>query len=206
MKINPGIEVYCNDLQVSDTIMVNDTEGKPTVASYGLLSWYVIKRGKRVGIRLKNAENQALMEFDGIETFPVDPKWRIQAEFVRYASPRLLLMPSVLGTMDTTWSPGLLQFKINNEEYTLEPSSRPGSNTLFIVFADLTNGVETYGGGRFLYCELADSTAFVDLDFNKAYNPPCAFTEYATCPLPPDQNKIAEEIRAGERAYGSPMH
>jgi len=202
VKINPEMEILCNNKTVSDTIMRNDTEGQPTTLTYGSLSWYIIKRGNKYGIRLKDRESTARKEFDGIERFPVDPEWKINAKLIPYDPPKMILLPTALGTIDTSYASGQLVFEINNKEYTLDPTGEEGANYLFIVFSDFTSGVETYGGGRFLYCDMPDTTAYLTLDFNKAYNPPCAFTEFATCPLPPDQNKIPEEIRAGEKNYG----
>jgi len=206
VKINPDIEVNCDEKPVLETILRTDADGSPSNLTYKSLSWYIIKRGDKYGIRLKDRESIARRAFEGIDRFPVNPEWKINAKLIPYDPPKMILLPNVMGTIDTSYAPGQLVFKINKKEYTLDPSGEEGADYLFIVFADQTSGVETYGGGRFLYCDMPDSTGVATIDFNKAYNPPCAFTEFATCPLPPDQNKIPEEIAAGEKVYGSLIH
>lgn len=195
-----GVEVINNNKAINKIELKHDLSGNATVLETGSLRWFIIKRGERYGIRLRDLDAELLKTFKGIERFPISEKWKIEAKFIPYESPRKIMIPTILGTIEENLSPGKLEFTIDNKNFTLYPT---GSNErLFIVFADLTSGEETYGAGRFLYADGPDSNNIVMLDFNKAYNPPCAFTKFATCPLPPDGNKLRMRITAGEKNYG----
>lgn len=200
INVEPGLKITQNNKPVSSIKMIEDIKGNPTILEYKSLRWFIIKRGDKYGIRLRDLESDLLLEFGGIERFPVKEDWKIEANFHRYESPKKIFIPTILGTVEEDYSPGKLLFNIGEKEFTLEPTS--AGKGLFIVFADLTSGEETYGAGRFLYTDGPDSNNIVILDFNKAYNPPCAFTKYATCPLPPDENKLRVRIEAGEKNYG----
>ncbi len=180
--------------------MKSDVGGNPTILEVGSLKWFIIKRGDKYGIRLRDLEAELLADFNGIERFAVDSLWKINAKVNKYDSPQKIMIPTILGTAEESFSPGKIVFKIDNKEYSLEPTS--AGKGLFIIFADLTSGEETYGAGRYLYVGVPDSKNNVVLDFNKSYNPPCAFTKFATCLLPPDQNKLRIRITAGEKNYG----
>ncbi|HVE56713.1 MAG TPA: DUF1684 domain-containing protein, partial [Pyrinomonadaceae bacterium] len=133
---------------------------------------------------------------------PVDKDYKIKAKFEAFDVPKEVLIPNVLGGNFKMKSPGILRFKLNGKKYALEPVLEEGSDKLFIIFRDATSRAETYGAGRFLYAEKAENGKVI-LDFNKAENPPCAFTSFATCPLPPPQNRLEVEIKAGEKRYGN---
>jgi uncharacterized protein len=170
------------------------------VVKVGRLSLSVIQRGDRIGIRVKDPESQARREFHGIESFPASEAWRVTARFV--AEARKIPILNVLGQTEPSDSPGYAVFHLAGQELRLYPIlEEPGDKQLFFIFRDLTSGKETYGAGRFLYSDLPKDGQVV-LDFNKAYNPPCAFTPYATCPLPPPENRLAVRIEAGEKTYG----
>ncbi len=201
INIKEGIEVYENDSTVTSLILQNDMREKPTILKHGSLSWYVIKRDNRFGIRLKNSESKLLREFDDIDMFSIDTKWRIEAEFIEYNQPKEVEIPTAIGTIEKGTAYGNLKFKIDGTQFTLEPLGKVGS--LFLVFGDMTNGEETYGAGRFLIVDKADSTGKIFIDFNKAYNPPCVFTKYATCPLPTKENYLDTKITAGEKNFHS---
>jgi hypothetical protein len=201
IRIKEGLDVRWNEQVVKEIDMTNDQSGQPTYLTLGTLKWHIIKRGHRFALRLKDSENANLKEFKGLEYFPVDPSWCMRAQFVPYDPPKKLPIATVIGTVDTLISPGYLSFNAGRKHFRLDPVQEAGAESLFIIFADETSGVETYGGGRFLDAPLPDENGDVILDFNKAYNPPCAFTEFATCPLPPDQNKLAISITAGEKSY-----
>lgn len=181
--------------------LVPDTEPGTTRLALGSLRFWVIDRGGRLGVRVVDRKSPALEEFEGLEYFPVDPGWRIEARLDRRPG-FTVAVPNVLGQVEDLESPGLLVFELDGEERTLAPTW--AGEELFIVFADETNGRSTYGGGRFLYADPPDADGRVVLDFNRAYNPPCAFTPYATCPLPPRQNRLEVAVEAGEKAYGAP--
>jgi len=201
IRIQQGVDVRCDGQPVREIEMTSDRSGEPTYLTLGSLKWHVIKRGDRFALRLKDNQSNALKEFKGLEYFPVDPSWFITARFVPYDPPKKLPIATVIGTVDTMTSPGYLSFRAGGKHFRLDPVQETGAESLFIIFADETSGVETYGGGRFLDAQVPDTSGHVILDFNKAYNPPCAFTEFATCPLPPDQNKLNIMITAGEKKY-----
>jgi hypothetical protein len=201
IKIIDGIQVLNEGKPVAEIVLVNDMSAKPTVLTHGSLSWHIIKRaGNKYGIRLKDSQSELLKNFGGIETFPTNKDWKLEARFTPYDPPKKIIVPNVIGIAEEEGSPGKLSFKIGSEEFTLDVLN--GGEKYFIVFADKTNGEETYGAGRFLTVEKPDSTGKTYIDFNKAYNPPCAFTKYATCPLPPRQNMLKVSIEAGEKIYG----
>jgi uncharacterized protein (DUF1684 family) len=166
----------------------------------GRLRLLVIKRGERYGIRLKDPESEARREFKGIQSFPADESYRVTARWV--AEPRKIPILNVLGQTEESDCPGYAVFQMHGREYTLHPIfEEPGAKELFYIFKDETSGKETYPAGRFFYSDLPKDGKVV-LDFNKAYNPPCAFTPYATCPLPPPENRLTVRIEAGEKRYG----
>ncbi len=206
IKIKEGFEVLHDTIPVTSMELQSDADGKPTVLTYNRYSWYVIKREGKYAIRLKDKESKVLKEFKGIDTWPADQHWRMEAEFKPYDPPKNIIIPNVMGSADTNLCFGALEFLIDGKTYTLDPIGGKGAKNLFIIFSDETSGMESYGGGRFLYVPGPDSNNKVIVDFNKAYNPPCAFTAYATCPLPPEQNHIPVIITAGEKAYGDGHH
>ncbi len=177
-----------------------DASGAPTVLACGTFSMHVIDRGGRLFLRVKDREAEALRDFAGIERFPVDPRWRVTA--VVEPGGGTVAVPNVLGQVSDEASPGTLVFTLDGRTCRLTPTGEPGQG-LFIVFADATNGPVTYGGGRFLSTDPPAADGTVVLDFNKAVNPPCAFSEYATCPLPPAGNTLAVAVTAGEKRYGA---
>ncbi len=132
-------------------------------------------------------------------------EWRLEARFVPHDPPRKVEIPTVLGTTSEQVSPGEVVFEAAGETYRLEALEGGDDGELFLIFGDRTNGEETYGGGRFLYTE-APGDGRVVVDFNKAYSPPCVFSPYATCPLPPPQNRLPIPVRAGEKTYGEAHH
>ncbi len=182
---------------------LNDAaEGKTGIMKSGSLSWYVIKRGDKFLIRLKDSVNPAIANFTGIKRYPVDKRWRVKARLEPYDPPKKLEIANVLGQVSYVDCPGALLFEINGKEYRLDPEGKPGEKSWFLNFSDETSGRETYGAGRYLVLDAPDEDGITHIDFNKAYNPPCAFSPYATCPLPPKQNHLDVEIRAGEKNYG----
>lgn len=200
IKILPGVKVLLNDLEASEMAMQNDLTGNPTTLRLDSFKWFIIKRGERYGIRLRDLDAPLLKEFKGIDRFPVNKDWHIEAKFVPYNPPKKIMVPNILGDSDEEIVFGKLVFKIKDKEFSLDPID--SGDKFFIIFADETNGESTYGAGRFLYADKPDSSGKVKLDFNKAYNPPCVFTKYATCPLPPEQNRLGIKITAGEKSFG----
>lgn len=200
ISADPKAEIYSGSDLITEAILQNDQSGNPTILTHGTLAWFIIKRENKYGIRLRDYEAELLKSFNGIETYPVNEDWRVEAEYIPYNPPKKITVPSIIGTVSESECYGKLQFNIEGKTYSLDPL---GQSDLFIIFSDATNGVETYGAGRFLYVSPPDSTGKTIIDFNKAYNPPCAFTKYATCPLPPKDNYLQLEITAGEKKFGN---
>lgn len=201
MKINAGVEVFLENCElVSEITLKHDQQKETTILDHGSLRWNLIKRGERYGIRLRDLDAALVKNFQGIESYPVNEDWRIEAVFESYNPPKEIDIPNVIGTVEKGISPGALVFEMEGNRYRLDVTD--SGRSYFLIFADLTNGKETYGAGRFLSVEKADSTGRIYIDFNKSYNPPCAFTKFATCPLPPAQNYLKIEVTAGEKNFG----
>lgn len=181
--------------------LATDLAGKPDRLTVGGLRLTVLQRADRFAIRVKDPENPARKAFKGIEYFPIDPRLDVEGTFERYATPREVEVPSAQGPAQKMQAPGLVRFTIAGKGLALEPFVEgPDDDTFMFVFRDATAGKETYGAGRFLYAAVPkDGKTKVDLDFNRAINPPCAFTAYATCPLPTPGNVLALRIEAGEK-------
>ena len=176
-----------------------DSSGKADVLQIGDFSMFVIHRGARYAIRLRDINSSMRREFKGLHWYPVKESHRVVAKFVSYDQPRKIAIPNILGETEQQPSPGYAEFNVLGKTHRLEPVLE--GDQLFFIFRDETAGKTTYGSGRFLYSDLPKDGK-VTLDFNKAYSPPCAFTPYATCPLPPKQNRLAVGIEAGELKYG----
>ncbi len=184
----------------------NDTEPAPTVVRTGTLSFAAIRRedavhGPRFGIRVRDTESAARTHFLGLDYFPVDSSSRVEARFEPYNPPKKILITNVLGMTSNEISPGALVFTLQGREFRIDPILEQGEKDYFIIFKDATSGKETYGAARYLYAHPPGASGKTIVDFNKAYNPPCAFTPYATCPLPPLQNRLPIRIEAGEKKY-----
>ncbi len=180
---------------------VGTGEGPADTLGLGALRFYLIPRGDKLGLRVKNPEAPARKQFHGIPTWPVDAAWRIEGRFEPSPAPKKLAVPTVLGTVEDMDSPGTLVFQVQGQEYRLDPVLESPTGPFFVIFGDQTNRDASYGAGRFLYVDPPKDGRVV-LDFNRAYNPPCAFSPYATCPLPPAQNRLKLRVEAGEKRYG----
>jgi uncharacterized protein (DUF1684 family) len=176
-----------------------DSSGSPDVLRLNDLTMFVIQRGNRFGIRLKDRNSATRTTFTGLKYFPVDEQYRVTARFVPYDPPKKIAVPNILGDTEEESSPGYVEFTLNGQKCRLDPVS--AGDQLFFIFRDLTSGKATYPSGRFLYTDLPKNGEVV-VDFNKAVNPPCAFTPYATCPLPPKQNHLPVRVEAGELRHG----
>ena len=197
-------EVTRDDAPVGEIELAPDTTGAPTVLETGSISFYLILRHGQPYLRVKDSAAPLLAEFAGIARWPVDEAWRIDARWIDYDEPVTRELPDVLGVAEEAQVTGEARFTVAGTEYALFPNS-VGDDWMFFVFGDATNGVESYGAGRFLYTGLPDEDGRLVLDFNRSYNPPCVFTPYATCPLPADDNVLDLEIPAGEKMFGE-MH
>jgi hypothetical protein len=180
----------------------DDTDAKgPTVVSSGTTHFYVVKRAPKYALRVKDTSSPARTHFLGLDYFPVAPQWRVEAHFEPFNPPHHVTITNVLGMTSDEIAPGLLAFTVNGKEYKLEPILEQGETDYFIIFKDATSGKETYAAARYVYAHPPDKNGMTVIDFNKAYNPPCAFTQFATCPLPPPQNRLPFRIEAGELKY-----
>lgn len=182
-----------------ETLVFHPDSMKVIRQSHGSLEWHIIKRDDKVGIRLRDLESEAVQTFEGIERYPVDYSWRVEARFETASEGTKIDITNVLGQTTAQDLAGVLTFKLGEREFQLSATGE--GKKLFIVFADSTNGKETYPAGKFIYVDRPESDGLVFIDFNKSYNPPCAFTEFATCPLPPRENILAASITAGEKNY-----
>ncbi|MEO8196595.1 MAG: DUF1684 domain-containing protein [Thermoanaerobaculia bacterium] len=195
-----GVAVTHQGAPVATLELVADADGEPTVLEHGSLSFYAIRRGDRLGMRVKDSEAATLKAFHGLDYYPLDRKWKIAGRFEAATEPREIAIPNALGFDEPILSPGYVVFTFDGQEHRLLALDDTGDGRLFLVFGDKTNGKETYGGGRFLYTD-APQAGQVELDFNRSYNPPCVFTPYATCPLPPRENRLPFRIEAGEKSF-----
>ena len=196
----PGSTVQNAGRPAAAMPLVSDENGDPTMLSAGTVSFFVIRRGDRTGVRVRDSASAVRRSFRGLEHYPVSSEWRFDARFIPYDPPKHVTVPTILGFPEDDVAPGELEFTWRGKPYRVVPILEQGSDEMFIIFGDRTNGKSTYGGGRFVYAPFAKDGKTV-LDFNKAYNPPCVFTPYATCALPPPANHLPFEVTAGEKMY-----
>ncbi len=173
-------------------------EEKPDVVQVGSVSFFIIKRGDKLAVRAKDANSPALKHFTGMKYFPINPAFHFDAKFIPDSKKIPIL--NILGQTEMQESPGIVEFTYEGKQYQLRPIYE--GPTLFFLFKDPTNKVNTYQAGRMLNTPLPKD-GHVDLDFNRSYNPPCTFTPYATCPLPPKENTLPFPVEAGEMRYGN---
>jgi uncharacterized protein (DUF1684 family) len=199
MRLQEGVQALLNGAPVlTETALKPDSAGAPDRITLGYVSMIAIQRGSRYGIRLWDNQSAVRRDFKGTRWFPAKESYRITAKFISYPQPRMIPILNVLGDTEQNPSPGFAVFEMDGKECRLEPLLE--GDHLFFIFKDATSGKETYPAGRFLYASLPKGGKVI-LDFNRAENPPCAFTAYATCPLPPRQNHLKLAIDAGELNY-----
>jgi uncharacterized protein (DUF1684 family) len=181
--------------------LVSDVEEKPTELIAGSLHFMLIDRAGHLGVRVRDSVNPHRLQFKGLQYFPFKADWHIQARFEPYVPEHHIPIVNILGMTEEMTSPGAIVFERDGRIWRLDAiQEAPGDEELFVMFSDATSGRQTYGSGRFLYTALP-SADHIDVDFNEAFNPPCAFTDFATCPLPPPQNQLALSVDAGELKY-----
>ena len=173
---------------------------KPTLVACGTVSFFVIERGGKRALRVKDSASERRARFAGVDYFPPDPAWRIEARWVAFEKSRIIPLTTILGQTSPALVPGKAVFERDGKTYELLAIDEGPGEPLLCVIADATTGQETYGGARFVYAE-APKDGVVVLDFNRAENPPCAFTPFATCPLPPKENRLPFAVTAGEKNY-----
>jgi uncharacterized protein len=206
---HPGSGVTHDGQPVGSLELTTDASAAatPTVLASGSLRFFVIERAGNLGVRVRDLANPHRLAFKGLSYFPVRLEWLFDARYEPYSPVKHIRITNILGMEEEMVSPGAVVFRRNGRTWRLDAVlEQPGDRELFIMFADATSGHETYGGGRFLYMPLPVAGR-ARLDFNEAYNPPCALNDFATCPLPPPQNRLRLRIEAGEKTYaGAPGH
>ena len=199
---------------VAEAALVDDMHAAagtaPTTVRFGNASFFVIDRDGRKALRVKDSDAEARRDFAGIDYFPIDPAWRVEAEWVPFVPEHELEIGTAIGTIERVKVPGKAVFHRDGHTFELLPYQEEPGGELFFVIADNTSGKETYGAARFLYAALPAAGVAkpgrVVLDFNRAYNPPCAFTPFATCPLAPPENRLDIAVTAGEKKYRGGHH
>jgi uncharacterized protein (DUF1684 family) len=206
LTVQPGVALTAEGKEIPPGMEIQaDATGKPRVLELGSLNFFVIKRGDRVGVRIKDKQSPLRASFQGLDNYPIRPEWRIVARFEPYKDKKIPIA-NIVGLVEDNPSPGAVVFDWQGKTYRIDALEGSPEGGLFLLFGDKTNGKETYGAGRFLDTDPPKDGKVV-VDFNTAYNPPCAFTAFATCPLPPAQNKLAVAVEAGEKNFkGGPAH
>jgi uncharacterized protein (DUF1684 family) len=179
--------------------------GRPTVVASGTVSFFVIERGGKKALRVKDSATESRVHFPGLDYFPTDPAWRIEATWVEFDEPRTIPITNILGVTNPAIVHGKAVFERDGRKIELLPIDEGPGEPLFFVISDATSGKETYGAARFVYAD-APVDGKVVIDFNRAQNPPCAFTAFATCPLPPKENRLPFAVEAGEKNYRGAQH
>ena len=198
---DPAAGILIDGQPATERILGSDLDEDTTMMTLGSLTFFVIQRADRVGVRVRDSESEAIKSFQGLHYFPVNPDLRVEARFEPYDPVKQIPIANIVGITENQPSPGALVFEIDGKTFRLDPIiEQEGADELFVIFADATAGKETYGAGRYMYTDMPVDGKVI-LDFNKSYNPPCAFTAYATCPLPPSQNRLPIRIEAGEKNY-----
>lgn len=197
-KSNGKLKVLADGVESKEFDILPDSAEKPTKVQIGNLVFVVIHRGSKYGVRLWNPNSEVRSSFTGRKWFAPAEKWVIKAKFTPYDPPQKVDILNVLGDLEPSIFPGYVTFDWEGKTHRLE--AEKSGEGLFINFKDLSNGKETYGAGRFLNTP-KPVDGFVELDFNKAVSPPCSFTDFATCPLPPKENRLQIRVDAGEKAY-----
>jgi uncharacterized protein (DUF1684 family) len=198
VHINPGVPITLAGKPVESMELRPDSKIDRLVI--GDLTFFVHASGSRYGIRVKDKNNQLRKDFKGLHWYPVNPAYHFTARYVAYPSPREIQIENLVGDRGTTLIAGYVAFSLDGKEYRLDAEKADDEGNLFIVFRDLTSKTDTYQAARFLDAD-PPRDGKVEIDFNKAYNPPCAYNPYATCPLPSARNRLPVAIPAGEKRY-----
>jgi len=198
ISVEEGVEILHGDTLVKEMKLADDHSENTSRLQQGDLAWYIVKRGERYGIRLRDHKHPRIDELDHIPSYPIQTSYVVEATLEPFDSPKTMTVATPLeGFTESYECPGILNFRINGKNLTLHPFT--SGSGYFLVIADETSGLDTYGAGRFMYAT-PDSCGRIILDFNKAYNPPCAFSPFATCPMPPRENFLTAAIEAGEKS------
>jgi len=197
--------VSVNGEPLSRVSLVADTVGEATVISSGTFSATVIFRGS-YALRIKDSKAKALLNFKGVDNYPINESWLIDGRFIRAETGAVLEITNVLGQVSESPVFGTFEFEMNGKTHSLLGLGEEDSKSLWFIFADRTTGHGTYGAGRYLYSDDMPKDGRLKLDFNKAYNPPCAFNPYSTCPIPPQRNRMDLLVQVGEKDFHPDVH
>ena len=204
ITLRANAPLVVNGTPITTTELKPAAEGKPAdLVMMGSLTMFVHKSGDRLAIRLRDTNSEIRRNFTGLKWFPPNEAYKVTGKFEPYRTPKAVRVPNILGDLEPYTAPGVVSFRLNGEALKLEvyDAGSAENRRFFIVFRDLTSGKETYPSARFLYADRPSANGEVVLDFNKAYNPPCAFNPFTTCPLPSEQNRLRVRIEAGELDY-----
>jgi uncharacterized protein len=197
----PSVEVTADDVPFTGGAIRTDSDGTPTTLRTGPWRFSVIERYSRHALRLYDDRKMDTISADDLDFYPLASEWQVESRFEPHPEPIVVLTPTYTGDIQELVSPGMVHFEIGGTAYRLDVLEG-GESTYFVMFNDDTNRAETYEAGRYMYVDHEDRNRRIILDFNRAYNPPCAFTPYATCPYPPPQNRLDRSIEAGEKRLG----
>jgi hypothetical protein len=194
-EFDKAVIKFSNDYS-EEVVLFDPTSKTDTIAIFNQFMWSIIIREDKIGVRFRDLKSPALAAFKGNKRFPIDEQWNLPAKLLP-PDPSGLFITNVLGQTTAQDYAGKISFEYQGKNYVLDAISE-GPGDLFVVFGDATNGVNTYHTGRFVYVPRPDKNGNTFIDFNKAFNPPCAYTPYATCPIPPQQNILPFKVTAGE--------
>ena len=198
LTVAEGVQITSDGTELSELLLNDDHAENTTRLQQGDLAWYIIKRGERYGIRIRDHMHPRLQELDHIPSYPIDMAYVVEARLEPFDEPKIMTVATPLeGFTESYECPGMLTFNIKGQDLELLPFA--SGEGYFLVIAEETTGMDTYGAGRFMYAR-PDSTGRIILDFNTADTPPCAFSPYATCPMPPRENFLPAAIEAGEKS------
>jgi uncharacterized protein (DUF1684 family) len=200
LEVNDDVELYFKNEAVRELDLDYDSSDNPSYVTHGDFAWYIMKRHHSLAVRLRYYKNPAIDALDHIPSYPIDPDYLVEARLIPFDQVKTLTVPTPFQDYTQDYEcPGELHFRLRGKKMTLLPFT--SGDEYFIIISDETSGIETYGGGRFMYAS-PDSSGRILLDFNKAYNPPCAITAFAACPMPPPENRLPVKIEAGEKVIG----
>lgn len=206
LTLADGVDATLGDGAERSMELAADVTGNPTVVRFGAANFVVIERSGRLALRVKDANAETRTRFAGMDYFDYAPQWHLEGRFEPHPKGTTIPIATVIDTIEPMDNPGAIVFELDGKTHRVEAVDE-GDGQLFVIFGDRTNGKTTYGAGRFVYAAPpAAGTDKVVLDFNQSYNPPCVFTPYATCPLPPPENRLKLAVTAGEKKYAAASH
>ncbi len=197
MTTRGGVDIRHKGEQVDELQMTGEEVEERIHARHGELTWFIDKRGEQRGVKVFSMNTPKADNFEGFPAYPLQEEWHHRARFVHHPEETHIEITNVLGEVENQYSPGKVEFRVDDQLFSLDTFEASGG--LFIMFSDSTNRTVTYQAGRYMIVDFPDDDGFTTLDFNKAYNPPCAFNKFTTCQLPPQQNRLDLAIPAGEK-------